>query len=243
MTVEREDLVEQVRAHYAAKATTCCGPSDVTVFGVARYADVNPDEVPGQALLASLGCGNPTAVAALGPGDRVLDLGCGAGLDVILSARRVGTTGKVYGLDFLDEMLSRARENVALAGVHNVELLKGTIEAIPLPSDSVDVAISNCVINLSVDKQEVFRELFRVLRAGGRLGVSDVVADDRLSPAERARRGGHADCIAGALSFTEYREGLLQAGFVEPTIEATHPVADGMHGAIVRAVKPAGCCG
>ncbi len=241
----QENLLAEVRDHYteaartAAAGSACCGPEDAEVFGASQYADIGPDEVPAEALLASLGCGNPTAVAALNPGETVLDLGSGGGTDVILSARRVGPGGKVYGLDFLDEMLLLARKNVAAAGVGNVELLRGAIESVPLPPDTVDVAISNCVINLSLDKPAVFRELFRVLKPGGRLGISDVVADDALSPAERAERGGHAECIAGALSFTEYREALTAAGFVDASVTATHSVADGMHGAIVQAVKPA----
>lgn len=189
-------------------------------------------------MAASLGCGNPTAVAELREGDRVLDLGSGGGIDVLLSARRVGPTGRAYGLDMTDEMLRLALANAEKAGATNVEFLKGTIEAIPLPADTVDVVISNCVINLSVDKPAVFAETFRVLRPGGRLGVSDVVADDHLTAGQRAERGDYVGCIAGALSFAEYRDGLEAAGFTDVSITPTHPVADGMHSALVRATKP-----
>ncbi|MGW1954748.1 arsenite methyltransferase [Streptomyces sp. NPDC001920] len=247
------DLRETVRRHYAAAAvqvtegkSACCGPRPVEVdenFGSALYAATERDTLPAEAVAASLGCGNPTAVADLRPGERVLDLGSGGGIDVLLSARRVGPTGRAYGLDMTDEMLELALTNAAEAGVTNVEFLKGTIEAIPLPSNTVDVVISNCVINLSTDKPSVFAETFRVLRPGGRIGVTDVVADDALTPAERARRGDHVGCIAGALSFTEYREGLEAAGFTDAEITPTHPVADGMHSAIVRAVKPAPAAG
>jgi len=235
-----------VRDYYtqAARAAadgnaSCCGPTDTVAFGATRYADVTAAEVPSAALLASLGCGNPTAVAELRPGERVLDLGSGAGTDVILSARRVGPTGRVYGLDAVDQMLQLARRNVAEAGVENVELLRGTIESIPLPGDSVDVVISNCVINLSADKPAVFAETMRVLNAGGRLGISDVVADDDLTAADRAARGTRAECIAGALSLSEYEDLLREAGFADVDITYTHDVADGLHGAIIRATKPA----
>ena len=190
-------------------------------------------------MSASLGCGNPTAVADLHAGERVLDLGSGGGIDVLLSARRVGPAGKAYGVDMTDEMLALARKNAAEAGATNVEFLKGTIEALPLPQDSVDVVISNCVINLSVDKPAVFAEMFRVLVPGGRVGVSDIIAEDTLTPGQRAERGDYVGCIAGALSFTEYREGLATAGFSDIEILPTHQVADGMHSAIIRAVKPA----
>jgi arsenite methyltransferase len=228
----------------AARAATdgnasCCGPTDTVAFGAARYADVTAEDVPSAALLASLGCGNPTAVAELRPGERVLDLGSGAGTDVILSARRVGPTGRVYGLDAIDEMLQLARRNVAEARVENVELLRGTIESVPLPGDTVDVVISNCVVNLSADKPAVFAEAMRVLTPGGRLGISDVVADDDLTPADRAARGSRAECIAGALSLSEYEDLLQEAGFTDVDITYTHDVADGLHGAIVRAAKPA----
>lgn len=243
------DLRETVRRRYASAAlqvseggTGCCGPQPVEVdenFGSALYAADERDALPAEAVAASLGCGNPTAVADLRPGDRVLDLGSGGGIDVLLSARRVGPTGKAYGLDMTDEMLALALANASRAGATNVEFLKGTIESVPLPAHSVDVVISNCVINLSTDKQAVFAEAFRVLTPGGRIGVSDVVADDTLTPAQRAERGDHAGCIAGALSFAEYRKGLRTAGFTDIEITRTHSVADGMHSAIVRATKPA----
>jgi SAM-dependent methyltransferase len=189
-------------------------------------------------VLASLGCGNPTAVADLRPGETVLDLGSGAGIDVLLSAQRVGPTGKAYGLDMTDEMLALALANKATSGATNVEFLKGYIEAIPLPSEQVDVVISNCVINLAADKSKVFAETFRVLKPGGRLGVSDVVASDELSGVDRAERGSYVGCIAGALSFSEYEAGLVEVGFEDVSIVPTHDVADGMHSAIVKATKP-----
>ncbi|WP_328683777.1 arsenite methyltransferase [Streptomyces sp. NBC_01261] len=253
MSEHSTDLREAVRRRYAAAAvqvtgggTGCCGPrpagTDDTItddtFGSALYSADERGTLPAEAVAASLGCGNPTAVAELREGDRVLDLGSGGGIDVLLSARRVGPTGRAYGLDMTDEMLRLALANAEKAGATNVEFLKGAIEAIPLPADTVDVVISNCVINLSVDKPAVFAETFRVLRPGGRLGVSDVVADDSLTPGQRAERGDYVGCIAGALSFAEYREGLEAAGFRDVSITPTHPVADGMHSALVRATKP-----
>lgn len=226
-----ETLRETVRRRYAAAAvkvteggTACCGPHPVETeehFGATLYAADERDALPAGAVAASLGCGNPTAVAGLHEGERVLDLGSGGGIDVLLSARRVGPTGKVYGLDMTDEMLRLARANARKAGATNVEFLKGTIEAVPLPAGSIDVVISNRVINLSTDKAAVFAETFRVLRPGGRVGVSDVIADDALTPARRAERGDHAGCLAGALSFTEYREGLEAAGFTDVEITPT----------------------
>ncbi|MCY0929190.1 arsenite methyltransferase [Streptomyces sp. H27-H1] len=243
-------LRETVRSRYAAAAvqvteggTACCGPAAIEVddsFGRALYAAAERDELPAEAVAASLGCGNPTAVADLHEGERVLDLGSGGGIDVLLSARRVGPAGKAYGLDMTEEMLALALANQKKAGATNVEFLKGTIEAIPLPAATIDVVISNCVVNLSTDKPAVFAETFRVLVPGGRIGISDVVADDTLTPGRRAERGDHVGCIAGALSFTEYRTGLEAAGFTGIEITPTHAVADGMHSAIVRAVKPAG---
>jgi arsenite methyltransferase len=256
-----EEIREQVRERYAAAALAvtspasggCCG-SDAgcgdtataattagidETFGAHLYDDGTAEQVPADALLASLGCGNPTAVAELREGEVVLDLGSGGGIDVILSARRVGPTGRAYGLDMTEEMLDLARRNVADAGVDNVELLRGHIEDVPLPDASVDVVISNCVVNLSADKPAVFAEIARVLRPGGRVGVSDVVAEDRLSPAERAERGDFSGCIAGALSVGEYVAGLEAAGLREVSVTFTHEVADGLHGAIVRAVLPA----
>jgi arsenite methyltransferase len=237
-----EDLREAVRARYAAAATAvtktdCCAEPDGN-FGATLYGAAERDELPAEAVAASLGCGNPTAVAELREGERVLDLGSGGGIDVLLSARRVGPAGKAYGLDMTDEMLALALANAAKAGAANVEFLKGTIEAIPLPAGTIDVVISNCVINLSVDKPAVFAEAFRVLVPGGRLGVSDVVADDNITPAQRAERGSYVGCIAGALSFAEYREGLAAAGFTAVEITPGHEVADGLRSAIVRAVKP-----
>ena len=187
----------------------------------------------------SLGCGNPLALVELHEGETVLDLGSGGGIDVLLSGKRVGATGTVYGLDMTDEMLALAQENARKAGAANVHFLKGLIEDIPLPAASVDVVISNCVVNLSPEKERVLAEITRVLRPGGRIGISDVVAEDRLTSADRAERGSHVGCIAGALSVSEYREGLTAAGLVDVEVELTHPVADGMHGAIVRAHKPA----
>jgi ubiquinone/menaquinone biosynthesis C-methylase UbiE len=188
-------------------------------------------------MLASLGCGNPLAVADLNEGETVLDLGSGGGIDVLLSAGRVGDSGKVYGLDMTDEMLELANKNKAAAGASNVEFLKGYIEEVPLPDSTVDVVISNCVINLSSDKNAVFREMARVLKPGGRVGVSDVVADNELDEAQRAERGSYVGCIAGALSFDEYETGLRSAGFDAISITPTHQVVDGMHSAIVKATK------
>jgi ubiquinone/menaquinone biosynthesis C-methylase UbiE len=179
------------------------------------------------------------AVASLEPGDRVLDLGSGGGIDVLLSARRVGPTGRAFGLDMTEEMLALARSNAQKAGATNVEFLKGQIEAIPLPASSIDVVISNCVVNLSTDKPAVLAEMFRVLTPGGRIGISDVVAEDQVTPAERAERGSYVGCIAGALSRTEYLEGLTAAGFTDAEVQFTHEAVPGLHGAIVRATKPA----
>lgn len=208
------------------------------LFGRALYDPDDAGAVPDEALLASLGCGNPTAVADLAVGERVLDLGSGGGIDVLLSARRVGPTGFAYGVDMTDEMLALARANAEKAGARNVEFLQGRMESVPLPDGAVDVVISNCVINLSVDKPAVLAEMHRVLADGGRIGISDVVAEDSLTPAERAERGSFVGCIAGALSRSEYLEGLAAAGFVGASVTFTHEVAPGMHGAIVRAVKP-----
>jgi SAM-dependent methyltransferase len=208
------------------------------IFGAARYTPGETDGLPEEAVLASLGCGNPLAVAELREGERVLDLGSGGGIDVLLSARRVGPTGFAYGLDMTDEMLTLARANAAKAGAGNVEFVKGQIENIPLPDSSIDVVISNCVINLSTDKPAVLSEMFRVLTPGGRLGISDVVAEDDLSPADRAERGSYVGCIAGALSRTEYLDGLAAAGFTDPQVLFTHQAAPGMHAAIVSAIKP-----
>jgi arsenite methyltransferase len=257
------DLREQVRARYAElaeRATTgaagdcgcgqpadcgcgggCCGPAaEEPGIGAGLYAAADRSILPDTALLASLGCGNPTAVAELREGETVLDLGSGGGIDVLLSARRVGPTGKAYGLDMTEQMLALARRNATQAGAGNVEFLLGHIEAIPLPAATVDVVISNCVINLSVDKPAVFAETFRVLRPGGRLGVSDIVAEDHLTAAERAERGSYVGCIAGALSRAEYQAGLTAAGFAEVSVTFTHQVADGLHSAVIKAVRPVG---
>jgi SAM-dependent methyltransferase len=247
-----ESLADEVRTHYAAAARAvlsppqgatggCCAPAGPTsvVFGRALYSPDDAAALPDAAVLASLGCGNPTAVADLRPGERVLDLGSGGGIDVLLSARRVGPTGFAYGVDFTPEMLALARSNAAEAHATNVEFLEGRIEAVPLPDASVDVVISNCVVNLSIDKPAVLAEVFRVLVPGGRVGISDVVAEDRLTPAERAEAGGFVDCIAGALSRSEYLAGLAAAGFEDASVTFTHEVAPGLHGAIVRAVRPA----
>jgi arsenite methyltransferase len=244
------ELRETVRERYAAAATSvkrglaaddvteaaCCDPADG--YGMKLYDITERGALPTEAILASLGCGNPTAVAELAEGETVLDLGSGGGIDVLLSARRVGPTGFVYGLDMTDEMLELARENVRKAGVTNVEFLKGFIEDIPLPDATVDVIISNCVINLSTDKPTVIREMFRTLRPGGRLGISDIVAANHLSPEDRAKRGSYVGCIAGALSFAEYGSELSAAGFAGISIGPTSKAADGMHSAIVRATKP-----
>jgi arsenite methyltransferase len=238
------DLREEVRQKYAEAATGagcgcgdggCC--SDGAEFGSTLYDISQRAELPDAAVLASLGCGNPTAVADLRAGETVLDLGSGGGIDVILSAKRVGPTGHAYGLDMTEEMLELARRNADEAGIANVTFLQGLIEEIPLPDSSVDVVISNCVINLSTDKPSVLREIGRVLRPGGRIGISDVVAEDRLEPEQRAERGSYVGCIAGALSTSEYADGLRAAGFEDVSVAFTHEVADGMHGAIVKAVK------
>lgn len=219
---------------------SCCGGTGKVddAFGAGLYSAGEQGELPAEAVLASLGCGNPVAVAALHEGERVLDLGSGGGIDVLLSAKRVGPTGRAFGVDMTDEMLALARANAAKAGASNVEFLKGTIEAIPLPPDSVDVVISNCVINLSVDKQAVFAEMFRVLIPGGRIGISDVVAEDHLTEEDRAERGSYVGFIAGALSTSEYVRGLVAVGFADAEVIFTHEVAPGMHSAIIRAAKP-----
>jgi arsenite methyltransferase len=258
MSTTADELREEVRRRYAESARavaegdggcgcgsgSCCGgEADAAKFGELLYDAEQRDALPEAATLASLGCGNPTAVADLHEGETVLDLGSGGGIDVILSAKRVGPTGTAYGVDMTDEMLALAQQNARDAGVSNVHFLKGMIEQIPLPASSVDVVISNCVINLSTDKPAVLTEIQRVLRPGGRIGISDVVAEDRLSASERAERGSFVGCIAGALSKAEYEAGLEAAGFEQISVEFTHEVADGMHGAIVKAVKtrePAG---
>jgi arsenite methyltransferase len=251
MATTAAELREEVRRRYADSARRvmegsnncgcgsgeCCSEGDAASFGEALYDAEQRGALPEAATLASLGCGNPTAVADLHEGEVVLDLGSGGGIDVILSAKRVGPSGTAYGVDMTDEMLALARQNARDANVQNVHFLKGMIEQIPLPADSVDVVISNCVINLSTDKAAVLTEIARVLKPGGRIGISDVVADDRLTAEERAERGSFVGCIAGALSLGEYEAGLEAAGFEQISVEFTHQVADGMHGAIVKAVK------
>jgi len=251
-----DDVRAAVREHYAKAATrgaqqssgcggtapsSCCGPSasSVTkqVFGGSLYG-TDLGLVPAGASDVSLGCGNPVAVAELSPGQRVLDLGSGGGIDVLLSARRVGPEGFVYGVDMTDEMLDLARKNATDAGATNVEFRKGTIEDLPLDDECVDVVISNCVVNLSPDKAAVIAEVFRVLRPGGRVGISDVVAEDHLNPSQRTERGDYTGCIAGALSKSEYLDLLADAGFADTSVTFTHEVADAMHGAIVKATKP-----
>jgi arsenite methyltransferase len=251
------DVRDEVRDRYAEAAravhsgskeaaafeSSCCGSGDSgccgegSAFGAQLYEIGDREVLPDAALLGSLGCGNPTAVADLKPGETVLDLGSGGGIDVLLSARRVGPEGMAYGLDMTDEMLELANRNKAAAGLTNVEFLKGFIEDIPLPDQTVDVIISNCVINLAADKDAVFAQMHRVLRQDGRVGITDVVASDELTSEDRAERGSYVGCIAGALSFTEYKLGLSGAGFTDIEISPTHEVAEGMHSAIVRARK------
>jgi arsenite methyltransferase len=250
-----QEVQEQVRARYAAAAVAvsarptgadgaCCAPAaeafdgNGQVFGAGVYGAAGTDEVPEEAALASLGCGNPVAVAELREGERVLDLGSGGGIDVLLSARRVGPTGFAYGVDMTPEMLELARANAARAGTTNVTFLQGEIEDLPLPDAAVDVVISNCVVNLSGDKPRVLAEMFRVLVPGGRIGISDVVAEDHLTEADRAARGSFSGCIAGALSRQEYLDGLAAAGFVDASVRFTHEAEPQMHAAIVQATKP-----
>lgn len=231
--------LEEANEVEEANASCCGGGGEIdAAFGAGLYSSGEQGELPAEAVAASLGCGNPTMVAELAAGERVLDLGSGGGIDVLLSARRVGPAGFAYGLDMTDEMLELARANAAKAGIDNVEFLKGVIEEVPLPDAAVDVVISNCVINLSVDKPAVLAEMFRVLVPGGRIGISDVVAEDDVTPEMRAERGSYVGCIAGALSRSEYLDGLAAAGFTDTEVIFTHEAAPGMHGAIVRAVKP-----
>jgi SAM-dependent methyltransferase len=257
------DLREEVRSRYAAAAravlepeagltASCCGSSAtdswcgagsaaeaVGGFSEHLYREGETDGLPEEAVLASLGCGNPIAVADLHEGERVLDLGSGGGIDVLLSARRVGPSGFAYGVDMTDEMLALARANAAKAGAGNVEFRKGEIENLPLPDQAVDVVISNCVINLSTDKPAVLAEMFRVLVPGGRIGITDVVAEDHMSEADRAVAGSYVGCLAGALSRAEYLGGLAAVGFTDGSVTFTNEAAPGMHSAIIRAVKPA----
>ncbi|HET8950311.1 MAG TPA: arsenite methyltransferase [Solirubrobacteraceae bacterium] len=241
------DIRETVREKYAAAAraaaeqpaASCgCGPAGEPVFGSALYHDAETGGATAAAVGASLGCGVPTAVADLHEGETVLDLGSGAGADVLISARRVGATGKAIGLDMTDEMLELARANAAEAGVANVEFLKGYLEDIPLADASVDVVISNCVINLAGDKQRVLTEAARVLRPGGRFAVSDVIADEGMDEATRADMAAFTGCIAGALTEAEFRAALSAAGLTDVEIRETHRVHDQASSAIVRARKP-----
>jgi ubiquinone/menaquinone biosynthesis C-methylase UbiE len=254
--LEQDKIREAVRARYAAAATSvaeggsCCGgdagrgsdpvltDEEAAVFGAGRYGEER-DELPDTATMASLGCGNPTAVAELREGETVLDLGSGGGIDVLLSARRVGPTGKAYGLDMTDEMLALARENQRKSGVENVEWLRGEIEAIPLPAESVDVVISNCVVNLSGDKPKVLAEAARVLKPGGRFAVSDVIADEDMDAATKADMQQFTGCIAGALTRREFEEALAAAGLEGVEITETHRVHEKAGSAIIRARKPA----
>ena len=254
IAADADALRETVRERYAAAAVAttdptaaagCCeNPAAITdeqaeLFGYGLYAGGEQDELPDTALLASLGCGNPTAMADLREGETVLDLGSGGGIDVLLSARRVGPTGTAYGLDMTDEMLDLARANQAKAGVENVHWLKGHIEAIPLPAQTVDVVLSNCVINLSTDKPQVLRETARVLKPGGRFAVSDVIADTDMDDATRADLAQYVGCVAGALTREEYTRYLTEAGMADIEITETHRVHDHAASAIVRARKPA----
>ena len=241
MTTEADTLREEIRRRYADAATVAAGGQQAmdgaadACLGTSLYD--NLDGIPEGAGLASLGCGNPTAVADLMPGEVVLDLGSGGGIDVLLSAKRVGPTGHAYGLDMTDEMLELARRNATEAGAENVTFLRGHIEHIPLPDTSVDVIISNCVINLSTDKPAVFAEMQRVLRAGGRIGISDVVVDDDLDPTVVLEQAARIGCVAGALTFDEYRQHLATAGFADITLTSTHDYSEGVHSAIIRAAK------
>ncbi len=270
-----KEVVKEKYGEAALRVTSggssCCGATTSSSCGDPitsnLYDALQTGQIPEEALLASLGCGNPTALAKLNPGEVVLDLGSGGGIDVLLSARRVGPTGKAYGLDMTDEMLALAKENKRKAGVENVEFLRGEIEHIPLPDNSVDVIISNCVINLSADKDAVLREAFRVLKPGGRFAVSDVVTRGEMLPEIRENVLLWVGCVAGALEENEYRSKLSSAGFeqidLEPTrvyriedareflsgqnidVDAIAPQVDGKFmSAFVRAVKPQQtCCG
>ena len=238
--VTSTEIRESVRERYAAAATSGqgCGCGDEQVFGDYLYSESDVAGATEAAVAASLGCGVPTAVADLHEGEVVLDLGSGAGADVLISANRVGPTGKAIGLDMTDEMLALARRNAADAGVANVEFLQGYLEDIPLPRESVDVVISNCVINLAADKATVLREAARVLRPGGRFAVSDVIADPDMDEATRADVAQWTGCIAGALTEDEFRAALAAAGLVDIEIRHTHRVHEHAGSAIVRARKP-----
>lgn len=249
---ETQDIREIVREKYAAAAravaadrssASCCGANSLSdgggtqVFGAVLYGEEAAD-APAAAVGASLGCGVPTAVADLHEGETVLDLGSGAGADVLISARRVGPSGKAIGLDMTDEMLELARRYASEAGAENVEFVKGYIEDIPLPDSSVDVIVSNCVLNLAADKPKVLREAARVIKPGGRFAVSDVIASPDTDDATRADLAAYTGCIAGALTEEEFRSGLAAAGFIDIEIRATHQVHEFASSAIIRARKP-----
>ncbi len=243
--VQRETVQEAVREHYAAAALSvtagesasgCCDVGGS--IGSSCYGGGDLEGLPAAAVAASIGCANPVALADLAEGEVVLDLGSGGGIDVLLSALRVGPEGKAYGLDMTDEMLDLARRNQSEAGVDNVEFLKGNMEAIPLPDASIDVVLSNCVIALSVDKQAVFGEAFRVLRPGGRLALADVVAEREPDPDVAVDPASWVDCISGALTEPQYLAALAMAGFVESSIELSHAIDPGFSSVMVRAVKP-----
>jgi SAM-dependent methyltransferase len=247
-TAMTDTIKEAVRRRYAraaieatAQTESCCTPDCCSPletderFGTKLYEAIDTEGVPDSAVMASLGCGNPTAIAALEPGQRVLDLGSGGGIDVFLAARAVGPTGRAIGLDMTDEMLELAHRNLAEIGLGNVEFIKGEMEDIPLPDHSVDVIISNCVINLSPDKPAVFREAHRVLVPGGRFAVSDVVATRQLTPEEQADLASWTGCIAGALTIEAFEQGLRDAGFSDITIEPTHDVAPDAVSALITA--------
>ena len=235
------EIKEAVRTRYRVAALevtaspACCEPSEERGFGADLYEALDAVELPDGARLASLGCGNPVAVAELRPGETVLDLGSGAGLDVLLSARRVGPAGMAYGLDMTEEMLLLARRHQQEAGIENVEFLEGDISEIPLPDASVDVVISNCVINLSPEKEEVFREAHRVLRPGGRVAVTDIVTTRPFTAAERADLASWTGCIVGALTAEEFIAGLEAAGFENVVVEPTHEVGADVVSAVIRA--------
>ena len=234
-----EQVMAELGAFYAAAAVRAAmgePSSDGNCSGARLYGDETLLELPEQAVTASMGCGNPFVVAEVGEGDVVLDLGSGGGIDVLLSARRVGASGSVYGLDMTPDMLDLARRNAEEAGVHNVEFIEGRLEAIPLPDASVDVVISNCVIALVPDKAKVFAEIARVLRPSGRVGVTDVVTGHEASPAQQTDAEWSA-CTAGALSTTEYELGLRHAGFTDVVVKISHPVGYGLHSAIIGARK------
>lgn len=262
MTTNDDSLVDTLKAHYGAAArkaarglpvvdtacgpdSDCCGPAGPegsATTGAGLYDQTDLDALPAEAVAGSIGCANPVALARLQPGEHVLDLGSGGGIDVLLSARRVGPTGRAYGVDMTPEMLELARANQARAGLHNVELLEGHIEDVPLPDHSVDVVVSNCVVNLSTDKAAVFAEAHRLLRPGGRLAIADIAADHETDPtatADVTDSAAWSAGIAGALTRARYRDHLTAAGFVDIDITDSHPVADGFWSVFVRATKPA----